>query len=127
MKFAFIANLGEKVTVNLLSFNDPGEFTGRTTIYESDGGVMKPVLSQDGSLVAISAAQKDNVTNSTIFVINTQTCEVVKKYFAGEDAFTYPHMFLPNSTKIVISIERRFNRERLFLGLRKRPSRGVAA
>ena len=103
--FAFIASVGNVSTIYLLSFDGDGKLAGRKQVIETTESIAIPRLSQDGKTISFSSTENGRIDNSSIFVMDTEKVELLKKFSAGDGTSSYPHMFLPNSTKIVISIE----------------------
>lgn len=104
--FAFLANHSNKTFVYLLTFDDQGRLEPRKTLVETTENLMLLRISPDGKLIAFSTTENGRIDSSVIHIVDCSSGKLVTKYCAGENSFSYPQMFLPNSTKLVVSVER---------------------
>jgi dipeptidyl aminopeptidase/acylaminoacyl peptidase len=104
--FAFLANHSNKTFIYSITFDYEGKLADRKTLVETTESLMLLRISPDGKLIAFSTTENGKTDSSVINVIDRTTGNLITRYSAGEKTFCYPLLFLPNSSRLIMSIER---------------------
>ena len=105
-KFAFIASSPGFSNIYLLDFDDAGKLLDRKILLETKESIMMPRFSPDGKLLAFASTENGDRDTSAVLLFDADTGKVAKKYCAGKGSYSYPRMFVPNTDKMIVAIEK---------------------